>query len=79
MTNEVKILHVENGTPLETAIYEPTERELCITAEDALRELARGGLVSFIIQIIDPDRRERVRSYLQDVMSEITHDAMEGM
>lgn len=75
----VKVIHKENGNLLETVVYEPSERELCISAEEAIRELAPQGLVSFIVNILDPDSRARVREYLTDVMTEIAHDMMEGI
>lgn len=75
----VKVIHREGPHLIETAIYEPSERELCISAEEVIREKAAGGTVSFIVHILDPDQRARVREYLSGVMMELTHDDMEGI
>jgi hypothetical protein len=75
----VKVIHREGAHLVETAIYEPGERELCITVEEVIREKAQGGTVSFIVHILDPDQRMRVKQYLQGVLMELTHDDMEGI
>lgn len=60
-------------------VYSTDERERCLAAEDLIRDFAEKGLVSYIAHLTDPDQRERVRTYLGDVMTEITHDAMVGL